>query len=308
VGYNLNMTKVVLIDSHAILHRAYHALPKFNFKRQGEPVNAVYGFFSMLLKAIAILEPDYLIACFDASGPTFRHKKFVGYQANRPKMEDELSSQIRITRKAVEEIGIPVLIKPGFEADDLIGTIAKKLKIKNKLKIVIVTGDKDLMQLVTKKTKLFLLGKGVSEAELVGPKQVAEKLGIKPEQVIDYKALVGDPSDNYPGVLGIGPKTASKLLDQFDGLNEILAHLEILDPKLKEKLEAGRESASLSYQLAKIAQNVPIKLKLSESRLDEKKISFLKKVLEKLNFPSLVRRLEKQSSQNKIKKQMDLFK
>lgn len=302
------MTKVVLIDSHAILHRAYHALPKFNFKRQGEPVNAVYGFFSMLLKAIAILEPDYLIACFDASGPTFRHKKFVGYQANRPKMEDELSSQIRITRKAVEEIGIPVLIKPGFEADDLIGTIAKKLKIKNKLKIVIVTGDKDLMQLVTKKTKLFLLGKGVSEAELVGPKQVAEKLGIKPEQVIDYKALVGDPSDNYPGVLGIGPKTASKLLDQFDGLNEILAHLEILDPKLKEKLEAGRESASLSYQLAKIAQNVPIKLKLSESRLDEKKISFLKKVLEKLNFPSLVRRLEKQSSQNKIKKQMDLFK
>jgi len=302
------MTKVVLIDSHAILHRAYHALPKFNFKRQDEPVNAVYGFFSMLLKAIAILEPDYLIACFDASGPTFRHKKFVGYQANRPKMEDELSSQIRITRKAVEEIGIPVLIKPGFEADDLIGTIAKKLKIKNKLKIVIVTGDKDLMQLVTKKTKLFLLGKGVSEAELVGPKQVAEKLGIKPEQVIDYKALVGDPSDNYPGVLGIGPKTASKLLDQFDGLNEILAHLEILDPKLKEKLEAGRESASLSYQLAKIAQNVPIKLKLSESRLDEKKISFLKKVLEKLNFPSLVRRLEKQSSQNKIKKQMDLFK
>jgi len=267
-------------------------------------VNAVYGFFSMLLKAIAVLEPDYLIACFDAPGPTFRHKKFVGYQANRPKMEDELGSQIRIARKALEEAGIPILIQQGFEADDLIGTIVAKIKINE---IIILTGDKDLMQLVDKQVKLFLLSHGISGAELVGPEKVQERLGVRPNQVVDYKALVGDPSDNYPGVLGIGPKTATKLLSQFNGLNEVLAHLGILNPKLREKLEAGRESALLSFQLAKIAQNAPIKLKLSECCFNERKISSLKKVLEKLNFPSLVRRLEKQNNQNKDKMQMGLF-
>jgi len=319
------MARLVLIDSHAILHRAYHALPRLNFKRKGQLVNAVYGFFSMLLKAINELKPDYLIACFDAPGPTFRHEQFIGYQANRPKMADELSEQIELARESLKKAGIPVLIQPGFEADDLIGTIIKKIKNqpachrlrlrpmagrKSKIKIkeiIVVTGDKDLMQLVDNRVRLFLLSKGISGAELVGPKEVKEKLGVKPRQVVDYKALVGDPSDNYPGVAGIGPKTANKLIAQFGSLNKIFAQVQKIDSKLRDKLEAGRESALLSYQLAKIVRNAPIKLKLSDSRWNQNKLIKLKSVLKKLGFPSLVKRIDKQLGLKEQERQMKLI-
>ena len=304
--------KLLIIDAHAILHRAYHALPKEGFKNKGQLINALYGFFSMLLKVISQLKPDYLLACFDAPGPTFRHQQFIGYQANRPKMADELSQQINLARESLQEAQIPVLLQPGFEADDLIGTIIKKMKKKKKKEkdwqIIVVTGDKDLMQLVDKQVKLFLLTKGVSQAELIGSREVKKRLGVKPEQVVDYKALVGDTSDNYPGVAGIGPKTAVKLLRQFGSLERILREREKIAPKLREKLLAGEKAARLSYQLAQIVCQVPLNFKLSSACWSDEKLRRLKKVLRQLGFPSLVRRIERQLEVKKeLKEQMKLI-
>jgi len=300
------MAKLVLIDSHAILHRAYHALPEMNFKRGGQLSNAVYGFFSMLLKAVFELHPDHLIACFDAPGPKFRNQDFIGYQANRAKMEDELGQQIEATRQALKEAGIPVLIKQGFEADDLIGTVAKKAKRKMD-RIVIITGDKDLMQLVDKKVNLFLLVRGITGAEMVNPKEVENRLGVKPVQVVDYKGLAGDPSDNYPGVAGIGPKTATKLLDQLGTLKAIYQGLEKVAPSVREKLERGKDSAFLSQGLAQIRQNLPVKFSLSESKWDDQKLLKLKSVLGELSFPSLVKRIERRFNRGETEKQMSLI-
>ncbi len=297
------MFRLVLIDSHALLHRAYHALPKLNFKRSGRLVNAVYGFFSMLLKAISELKPDYLITCFDAPAPNFRHQKFVGYQANRPKTEVELEPQIDLARKSLKDAGIPTLMKHGFEADDLIGTIASKSKTKE---VITVTGDRDLMQLVNKKVKLFLLTKGIIQGELIGIKGVKKSLGVRPEQVVDYKALAGDQSDNYPGVPGVGPKTAVSLLKQFHNLKQIYGQLKKVDSRIREKLEKGKESAFLSRQLAEIDQNVPVKFSLTGASWDQEKLLRLKSVLKDLGFPSLVKRIETYFDQGKSEEQMRL--
>jgi len=301
------VSKLVIIDSHAILHRAYHALPKENFKRQGEPVNAVYGFFSMLLLVISELKPEYLTACFDSPGPNFRHQKFIAYQANRLKTESDLVSQIKLTKKLVEETGMPVSIAPGFEADDIIGTLVKKLRVKNadsKTKgkksqidrVIIVTGDKDLMQLVGPKVDLFLLDRGVSGASLIGPKEVKERLGVGPGQVVDYKALVGDSADNYPGVAGVGPKTAVNLLSDFSDLNGIYHSLSKIGLKLKQKLDQGREAALLSQELALINQEVPIQFSFKKMVWNKERLLKLQSSLKDLGFRSLVNRIEKKFS------------
>ncbi len=307
------MSRLVLIDSHAILHRTYHALPKENFKTQGQLINAVYGFFSMFLKTIDELEPDYLIAGFDAPGPTFRHEKFIGYQAHRPEVEDELKDQMKITRKSLKKANIPVLMKQGYEADDIIGTICKKVKQKEYPKeivideVIVVSGDKDLMQLVDGKVKLFMLSNGISGSELVGPEEVWEKLGIKPSQVVDYKALVGDASDNYPGVYGIGPKTAEKLFNQFNCLNEIYDNLDQIKGSKKEKLEEGKESAFLSKELAIIVQNIPIELNWEKAEWSDQKLLKLKTSLKELNFRSLVGRIEDKFNKGDTDNQLSLI-
>ncbi len=312
------MSKLVIIDSHALLHRAYHALPKDSLTQGGKPINAVYGFFSMLLSSIDELEPDYLVCCFDAPGPTFRHEKFVGYQAHRPKMEDELKSQIDLTRETLENSSIPMKMLEGYEADDLAGTISRQLKVKSppaveageKLKVdnvIIVTGDKDLMQLVDDQTSLYILGRGISGGELVGPEEVEEKLGVKPEQVIDYKALIGDSSDNYPGVYGIGPKTAAKLFDKYDTVEEIYDHLDEFPDTTRAKLEKGMESAKLSYELAEIVTDAPIEVDWENAEFTDQKLIRLKNSLESLNFRSLVRRIEDKFDSGHTDSQMKLI-
>lgn len=305
------MSKLVIIDSHALLHRAYHALPSDGLTQGGKPINAVYGFFSMLLSSIDELEPDYLVCCFDAPGPTFRHKKFIAYQAQRPKMEDELKSQIELTRETLESADIPMKMVEGYEADDLAGTISRQLKVKSeKLKVenvIIVTGDKDLMQLVDDQTRLYLLGRGISGGELVGPDEVEEKLGISPEQVVDYKALVGDASDNYPGVYGIGPKTAGKLFDKFDSVDEIYAHLDEINGSTKDKLEKGKEAAKLSFELAEIALDVPVEVDWDKAKFTDQKLIKLKNSLENLNFRSLVARIEDKFNSGRTENQMKLI-
>lgn len=307
------MSRLLLIDSHAILHRTYHALPKENFKTQGQLVNAVYGFFSMFLKAVDELKPDYLITGFDAPGPTFRHEKFIGYQAHRPEVEDELKDQMKITRKSLEKANIPVLLKQGYEADDIIGTIIKKVQssnvqnIKKIEEIVVVTGDKDLMQLVSDKVKLFMLSNGISGSTLVGPQEVEEKLGIKPNQVVDYKALIGDSSDNYPGVYGVGPKTAEKLFNKFDSLDEIYNKLDGIKGNKKTKLEKGKEAAYLSKELAIIVQDVPINVSWEQAKWSDQRLLALKQSLKDLNFRSLVGRIEDKFNKGKTDNQLSLI-
>lgn len=280
--------RLVLIDGHAILHRAYHALPPLT-SRSGELVNAVYGFCTILLKVIDDLKPQYLAVAFDTPKPIFRQDIFIGYQVQRPRMEAELAGQIEKVQKMLSAFGIPFFAIPGYEADDLIGTIAKKAK---NLKTIIVSGDRDLFQLVNKKVKLYVPIYGLSEAQLFGGKEVRQKMGVEPAQIIDYKGLVGDASDNYPGVSGIGPKTAVSLLQRFGTLEKIYKSIDkIENESLKRKLLDGRESAELSKRLATVVINVPLDLEIENLRLKDLKTREAIEVLNQLGFRSLVVRI-----------------
>lgn len=257
------MSKLVLIDGNAILHRAYHAMPPLTTKK-GEPIGAVHGFVSMLLRVIQDLKPTHIAVAFDRKEPTFRHKEYEQYQAHRPEMDKDLISQFDKAKKVIKAFGIPIYDKAGFEADDVIGTLAKQAE-KELGEIVIVTGDKDILQLVSDKTKVYLPIRGLSEAKLMGEEEVVEKIGVKPSQIDDYKALVGDPSDNYPGVPGIGPKTATKLLAEYKTLKDIYKNLINIPSQTAKKLEGGEESAKVSQRLAEIVTSVPVKLDLRDA-------------------------------------------
>lgn len=267
------MNRLVLIDGHAILYRAYHALPTSLTTSKGQIVNAVYGFTSMLLKVISELKPTHLIVVFDTPEPTFRNKLYKDYQIQRPKADDEFIAQIDLVKKVVKEMNIPLFACPGFEADDVIGTIAKQAlqmwevgsgKLDNEVRseksreVIIVTGDRDILQLVNDKVKLYMPVKGLSESKLYGEKEAEERMGVKSSQIIDYKGLVGDPSDNYPGIPGIGPKSAEKLLGAWGTLENIYANLSHVDGKLAKKLLEHKESAFLSKQLATIVTDAPV--------------------------------------------------
>ena len=252
------MKKLVLIDGHAILHRAYHALPKTLTSKKGNPINAVYGFTSMILKVISDLEPSHIAVCFDRKEPTFRKKAFEDYQAHRPEMDKELEGQIDLVRKVVESFGIPIYEKAGYEADDVIGTLSLHATKNGFDEVDIVTGDRDILQLVNNKVRVFLPIKGMSVGKLYGASDVIDKMKVNPAQIVDYKGLVGDPSDNYPGVKGIGPKTAESLLERYGSLEEIYKNLDELEGSVKTKLEKSKKDAELSYKLAKIVTDVEI--------------------------------------------------
>lgn len=282
--------RLVLVDGHAILHRAYHAFPKTLKTRRGELVNAVYGFTRMLLKVIEDLKPTHIAVAFDLPIPTFRHQEFIGYQAQRPKMDSELGEQIERVFQVVRALNIPVFTAKGFEADDVIGTLTNQSSRRG-IEAVIVTGDKDIMQLVKKRVRVYSPVKGFSQAKLFGPKGVEELLGIKPEQIVDYKALVGDTSDNYPGVPGIGPKTAVDLLSRYKTLKQIYQNLGKIRPVVAKKLEEGRDFAELSKKLAQIVDNAPVKLDLKACQVHNYDQEAAAKLFEELEFRSLVGRL-----------------
>jgi len=284
------MKRLVLIDGHAILHRAYHAFPKNLTTRKGELVNAVYGFTRMLLGVIEDLKPDYLAVTFDLPKPTFRHEIFLGYQSKRPQMDAELKGQIERVHQVVKVLSLPFFEKAGFEADDVIGTLAKQASLRN-VATVIVTGDRDIMQLVNRKVKVYAPIKGFSGAELFGRKKVRQLLNVWPEQIIDYKALVGDPSDNYPGVPGVGPKTATKLLGNYKDLDTIYNSASKIEPRVAKKLIEDKELAFLSQKLAKIVTNVPIKLSLKACRVHDYDQEKTIKLFEELEFKSLINKL-----------------
>lgn len=299
--------RLVLIDGHAIIHRAYHALPPLTGPG-GQPTNAVYGFVNMLLRAVEDLAPTHLAVCFDSREPNFRQEIYIAYQAHRPEADQELQDQVNLVKEVVEAAGVPVVIKGGFEADDLIGTLAKKAAKKG-VEVIIVTGDRDLLQLVDGNIKVYAPIRGLSEARLFGKKDVAEYLGVSPSQVVDYKGLIGDASDNYPGVQGIGPKTAVFLLGQYKSLDGVYKALKAgkISGSLKNKLEEGEESAKLSQRLAKIVTNAPVDLNLTAMELENFQESerFVNK-LKEFGFKSLVKRLEPEKEDKEDNGQMEL--
>ncbi len=296
------MSKLVLIDGNAILHRAFHALPPLTTKR-GEPINAVYGLVSMLLRVIGDLKPTHIAVCFDEKEPTFRHKAFAAYQAQRPRMADELSGQFEKARKFLEAAAIPVYSKPGFEADDVIGTLATIFDGE----VVIVTGDRDILQLVDGRVKVYMPIAGLATAKLMGEAEVIEKMGIPPTQIDDYKAFVGDASDNYTGVPGIGPKTAISLLEKYGSLNETYKHLKDIPPKTADRLKAGRSEAKLSKRLATIIRNVPVEFDAeacSKWDVDGPRVLDL---FSDFGFKTLTERVKKAGKQIDQEKQASLF-
>lgn len=290
--------KLVLIDGNAIIHRAYHALPPLTTKK-GELVNAVYGFASVLLKVISELKPDYILATFDLAGPTFRHIEYKEYKATRVKAPDELYAQIDRVKEVVKAFNIPIFEMAGFEADDVIGTIAGQAEKETGVENIIVTGDLDTLQLITPKTKVYALRRGMSDTTIYDDAAVRERYGLRPDQMIDYKGLRGDPSDNIPGAKGIGEKIAIELLKKYGAIENIYSHIAEIKDALREKLERDKAQAILSKGLATIRKNVPVELDLSRAvtrEFDRQKIVSL---FQELNFFSLIKRLP-DSSQNPV--------
>jgi len=287
------MSSLLLIDSHAVIHRAFHSIPR-QLTYQGKPINAMYGFYSMLYAALEDLNPKYLAFCLDSPGPTFRDKEYIAYRAQRKPADPDLKHQFPLIIDSLKTSGLTYFSMGGYEADDILATISKlAIQKKKDLEVFIITSDKDLMQLVTKKVKLFMPVRGLTQTKTYGPKAVKLRLGVTPAQVVDLKALMGDPSDNYPGVTGIGPKTATSLLDTYGNLDNIYKNLKDIKPSLRTKLERDKDNAYLSQKLAQLEYQVPVKFSLKQSKITSEKIKSLVSVFNTYNFKSLKSRFNR---------------
>jgi len=296
------MKKFILIDSHALIHRAYHALPPLTTK-SGELVNAVYGFTSILIKTISDFKPDYIAAAFDAPGATFRHEEYKEYKATRVKAPDDLYAQIPRVKEILTAFNIPIFEKSGFEADDIIGTISKNLKRKD-IEVLILTGDTDNFQLIGKNIKVLYSSPSASKEQIIyDAKRVEERFeGLKPEQLIDFKGLKGDPSDNIPGIKGVGEKTAIILLQRFGTIENLYRAVEKnkingVSASVLEKLKTGKDMAFFSKKLATIKQNVSLKFDLKKSQFGKFNKEKLFNILRELGFVSLIDRLSAKGGQ-----------
>ncbi|MFV9511178.1 DNA polymerase I [Tepidibacillus sp. LV47] len=299
------MEKFVLIDGNSIANRTFYALPLLSNK-QGLYTNAVYGFTQILLKILEEIKPDYLLVAFDAGKVTFRHTDFKEYKGKRMKTPSELSEQFPMIRELLDAFHLQYFELEGYEADDIIGTLSKKAEKKG-IKTIIYTGDKDMLQLASEYVTIHLTRKGITEVEAYTPKQVMNKYGLEPKQIIDLKGLMGDPSDNIPGVPGIGEKTALKLLHEYGSVEEVFANIDqITAKKVKEKLMAYQDQAILSKQLATIYRDVPIDLQLEDLKVDDKgyQRDEVYQLFSKWEFHSLIDRLGmKRSEEEKGQKQ-----
>ncbi len=322
------MSTLLIIDGNAIVHRAYHAYPQLT-DSEGNLINAVYGFFAMLLKVIDEVKPTYLAVCFDRPAPTFRKLLYAGYQADRPTMADNLSSQIEVLHIALEKAKIAIYELDGYEADDLIGTLATQavqisvlgsllsdksqpvvslpVSDKRNVEVVILSGDRDLLQLVNDNVKVMMPVTGITKMIVHDEKSVEEKYGIKPRQFIDYKALVGDASDGYPGVTGIGPKTAATLLQKFGTFENLYRHVGSLPEKVSLKLATDAEQAALAKKLATIIIDAPVHLDLEKCSLSNVTKDDFYNAWGELGFPSLRKRLEGMSMVKQRKEQLELL-
>ncbi|MCP6720101.1 MAG: hypothetical protein KJI72_02115 [Patescibacteria group bacterium] len=283
------MKTLFLIDAHALIHRAFHALPPLTTP-EGEPAGAIYGISNTLIKLLKEQKPDYIAAAFDRPEPTFRKELFKDYKAHRPPAADELIHQIIKARELFEKFNISIFEKPRFEADDIIGALVNKFKKEKGLKITILTGDLDTLQLIKKDRVVVQTPKrGISETTLYNEKAVIDRYGLAPSQLPDYKGLVGDPSDNIPGVPGIGPKTASKILKKYRTLENLYKKINE-EPKLTEKLLNYKEQAFFSKKLATIYQDVPLEVNLKDLAFKPPEGKTLTKYFAGLGFQSLIKR------------------
>lgn len=289
--------RLYLIDGHALAYRAYYALtrggdPARWMTNSGEPTAGTYGFTSVILRLLEQDSPEYLAVSFDV-GKTFRDEIFPDYKGTREKMPDDLRLQIKRIREVVAAFGIPILEAEGYEADDVLGTVAKRVGADG-VQVIILTGDRDLLQLVDKQVAIRLAGQKLSEAIDYGPKQVRDRYQLEPSQLVDLKAMVGDKSDNIPGVAGVGEKTATTLLQDYDDLEGIYAHIEEIPPRFSNKLEAGREDAELSRKLGEIVTDVPLDFDLESCRAQGYDRDRIVAIFRELEFRTLLDRLEKQ--------------
>lgn len=291
--------KLIIIDSNSIIHRAFHALPPLTNKK-GELVNVVYGFCLVFLKILKDLKPDFIAAAFDFPAPTLRHQEFKGYKAKRPKAPAELYEQIPKIKEVLETFKVKIFEKQGFEADDLIATIAKKAQneqIYLPIEILIVTGDSDSFQLISKNIKVYILATGLKEKIIYDEEKIKEKFGLLPKQLIDFKALAGDQTDNIPGATGIGKKTAAELFKKFGDLENLYSKIkkketENIKPRIIDILAKNEEQVFLSKNLVKLKDDVEIDFKLKNLEFTGLNLKEIKKMFENFGFHSLAKRVE----------------
>jgi DNA polymerase-1 len=288
------MKKLLLIDANSIIHRSFHALPPFTTP-EGKPSGAIYGLASILLKLWREERPDYAAALFDRPEPTFRDEKYAEYKAQRPPTADELISQLIEAHTLFEAFGITTFEKPGYEADDLIATLAEKFKTLPDVQVVILTGDRDTLQMVEgDKLVVQTFNKGVSDTTIYNEQAVIEKYGIAPKQMVDYKALVGDSSDNIKGVPGVGPKTALELIKKFGTVKEMYEQLAGDDAelnKLRERFGAFKKEAELSEMLVTLERHAPIDIPAIDALAPAEGTGSAAVYFEKMGFATLLKRL-----------------
>ena len=282
--------RLMLLDGNGLIYRGYFALPPLTTSK-GELVNAVFGFCSIVLRGIQDLRPDYVAVAFDLQGPTFRHEQYAEYKATRQRMPDDLRDQFPKVREVVKALRIPVYELPGYEADDVIGTITVDAERRG-LDTTIVTGDLDMLQLVTDQTRLMTTRSGVENTILYDPSRIAERYELVPGQMIDYKALKGDPTDNIPGVPGVGEKTAAKLIREYGTLEALYERVDTVKPdKLREKLIEHRDAVFLGKDLTTIVRDLPVDFDLEAARLGDYDRETVIRLFREYEFRSLIERL-----------------
>ncbi|TMD26128.1 MAG: hypothetical protein E6I94_10990, partial [Chloroflexi bacterium] len=284
------MERLMLLDGFGLVYRGYFALPPLTTSR-GELVNGVFGFCSIVLRGFQDIRPDYVAVAFDLSGPTFRHEQYAEYKATRTRMPDDLADQFPKVREVVKALRIPVYELQGYEADDVIGALTVQAEEKG-VETTIVTVDLDMLQLVTDRTSLMTTRSGVQNTVIYDPAKIDERYGLVAGQMIDYKALKGDPTDNIPGVPGVGEKTAAALIRQWGTLDELYAHVDEVKPeKLRERLREHRDKVFTGRELSTIVRDLPVTLDLEAARLGDYDRETVVRLFREYEFRTLIERL-----------------
>ena len=283
--------RLMLLDGYGLVYRGYFALPPLTTSK-GDLVNGAFGFASIVLRGIQDLQPDYVAVSFDLPGPTFRHEQYAEYKATRTKMPDDLRDQFPKVREIVKALRFPVYEMQGYEADDVIGTITKQLDPREDLETTIVTVDLDMLQLVTPRVRLMTTRSGVENTVMYDVAKIDERFGLRPDQMVDYKALKGDPTDNIPGVPGVGEKTAAKLIRDFGTLDELLARLDTVTPaKLGDKLREHVDQILMGRELSRIVRDLPVQIDLEAARLKDYDRDTVVRLFREYEFRTLIERL-----------------
>lgn len=295
--------KIMILDGNSLLFRAFYAMPPLKTKK-GQYTNAVYGFLSMLYKLLDAYSPEYICVAFDPKKPSFRHEQYKDYKATRAKAPNELVEQFQLMRDVLDVHNIKCVEIDGFEADDVAGTFAGAAEEQG-AEVYLVTSDKDYLQLIDENTRVILTKKGVTNTEEMDVQAMADTYGISPAQVVDLKALMGDSSDNIPGVGGIGEKTALKLIQEYKSLDNIYENIESIKGKLKERLETDKMQAYMSQTLARIIRDIPIEFNLEEYKIQKPDFKKLSSLYDELEFRTFKKRID--DGQNQSEAQMSLF-